>query len=79
MSDPTYHDGLTHIVGTDDDARVRAVAATQGERVSNERIKVKAICGYEYTPTRDPANFPLCPKCEARAKQDRVEWSGKHR
>jgi hypothetical protein len=69
MPETTYHDGLSHIVGKDDDTRARAGGHTA----------VKAICGYEYVPSRDPANFPLCPKCEAVAKRDRIDVSGKHR
>jgi Protein of unknown function (DUF3039) len=29
---------------------------------------VKALCGKEWVPSRDPQNFPVCPTCAEMAK-----------
>lgn len=39
-----------------------------GALVTEARVmgsQVEALCGYRWTPARDPAKHPLCSKCEA--------------
>lgn len=26
--------------------------------------KIKALCGWEFEPVRDPSRFPVCPRCK---------------
>ena len=32
-------------------------------RANVEGGKVKALCGVEFEPIRDPSRFPVCPTC----------------
>jgi predicted Zn-ribbon and HTH transcriptional regulator len=33
-------------------------------RASIEGGRVKALCGFEFEPVRDPSRFPVCPRCK---------------
>lgn len=68
MPEPEYHDGLTHLVGEENDRWTRATGGQQ-----------EALCGHRFTPSRDPGKFPLCPKCKERADREHIQWTGAHR
>ena len=33
-------------------------------RANVEGGRIKALCGYEFEPVRDPSRYPVCPKCK---------------
>lgn len=57
QQDPIF----AHIIDRGDDPR------TAHEIVLEARVNgtlLKALCGYEWSPTRNPEHHPICPKCE---------------
>jgi hypothetical protein len=48
------HELLSHYVSREDIVK----ASTTG-------VKVYALCGKKWTPTRNPENYPVCPECKA--------------
>lgn len=37
-----------------------------------EGQKIKALCGYEWVPTRDPDRYPVCTACIAAKDQQQA-------
>ncbi|MDR2083211.1 MAG: DUF3039 domain-containing protein [Candidatus Ancillula trichonymphae] len=50
---------------SDDDERyAHWVDAEKAEKAKITGGKVIALCGKVWTPTRDPDNYPICPRCQ---------------
>jgi len=42
-------------------------------RAETQGVKIVALCGKKWKPTRNPAKFPVCPDCEVVFMQMRNE------
>lgn len=65
LSDSGDHDRFTHIVlegFTPDEGEFVPVGNSVVEAMINT-TPVRALCGKEWVPGRDPQRYPLCPTC----------------
>lgn len=51
------HDRFSHIIFGDNPEALITRAIVEG-------IPLKALCGKEWIPSRDPSNYPICPTCK---------------
>lgn len=55
---------VTHIVWIPEDKmKMSAAAYVMAARI--EGLTIRALCGYEWVPSRDPKEHPVCSKCLA--------------
>ena len=53
---------VTHIVWIPEDKmKMSAAAYVMAARI--EGLMIRALCGYEWVPSRDPKQHPVCGKC----------------
>lgn len=64
IEDPTLDDG-----STDEPKLAHIIAKSQWEKGYMFGQKVRALCGYEWVPTRDPENYPVCQRCVAERER----------
>jgi len=51
---------FTHIIDRGDDERSAAAIVLEARVMGTP---ITALCGHTWVPSRDPAKYPVCPKC----------------